>query len=624
MSNNNEILPDLMSIGKYLQIGSQEIFVVPAYQRAYSWLSNEQCERLLQDIKEFEESKKEDQYFFGTVILDCSEEHKNELYLIDGQQRTTTFLLIVKALQLQLTKTLRKFKKDPESDALYHGLYHWTTMTFEILFEFKDDFSRVESIKEKWPNNNEINILLNRSNNEEYKEELNCILNAETYDDAKANCFKIKRKKNDNRFTNFFRNFKYFYEELARYSESNLNEFAKTFLTQCQVIVIKTLKEEQAILMFNSLNSTGMPLTDADIISAKLYRNAEDEDMFNNVWHDIIIRSNRLEKEKIIDIDSVLQQYMYIKRAVDHKTINVSTGTADVNTPGIRKFYTDIEKGLLEKPFELCSHFDKIIEIWEKISDFPVVKLLCKFNVNAKIYLISYLYTRFDVDSITEQEVSLISLLLIRLFSIMEIVEVGYSSTYFKVFLFKEIIKLVNPSVEFSEIEEDFNSHINSIIGTAWKKDKLTEYIKNEYEGNILVHLNDFLYSKSKGENFDYSNSVNVEHIMPASGKNISVIRQDAGFDDTEDGRRNFASLVNKIGNKILLEEDINKSIGNSWFKTKKSTSIKDRTGYKDSKYCLAKTLSNYPKDVWDKDDIATATEKASMRITDFMFDGKI
>ena len=92
----------------------------------------------------------------------------------------------------------------------------------------------------------------------------------------------------------------------------------------------------------------------------------------------------------------------------------------------------------------------------------------------------------------------------------MEIVEVGYSSTYFKVFLFKEIIKLVNPSVEFSEIEEDFNSHINSIIGTAWKKDKLTEYIKNEYEGNILVHLNDFLYSKSKGENFNYSNSIEV------------------------------------------------------------------------------------------------------------------
>ena len=74
-----------------------------------------------------------------------------------------------------------------------------------------------------------------------------------------------------------------------------------------------------------------------------------------------------------------------------------------------------------------------------------------------------------------------------------------------------------------------------------------------------------------------------------------------------------------------MVEEKINRSIGNEWFRTKVSTSLKDKTGYIDSNYPIAKALVNkFGKDIkpyWTKNDIATATEKAAERIVKFIFD---
>ena len=103
---------------------------------------------------------------------------------------------------------------------------------------------------------------------------------------------------------------------------------------------------------------------------------------------------------------------------------------------------------------------------------------------------------------------------------------------------------------------------------------------------------------------------------MPASGRNKPQIRKDATIEDEKE----FDNLVNKIGNKMLLEEDINKSIGNDWFRTKKQNSVKEKAGYKDSKYPIAIALSNYHKDSWKIEDIEIATNMATERIVNYIF----
>lgn len=601
-----DIEPKLKLISDYLRISKDERFVIPEYQRGYSW-NIVQCDKLWQDVEAFIESDKNEPYFFGTIIADCSE--NNRISLIDGQQRTTTFILLLKALLLRLQEVLPEMKHDMDSEALEEALKEKRNKIIDILY--KTDVEGRFDILKNWDTVKGIIVLENKSINELYKNDLQIICEAQSFSSAEKQCARIPRKQKDNKYTNFFRNFKFFYNRLGQYKESKLNTFAKTFLGECQIIEIRSWQTEQAITMFNSLNSTGLPLSDADIISAQLYSNAgTDKERFMKLWEELKKAADELSVRKIVDIDSILQQYMYIRRAIDREYTKDGS-QPDVTTPGLRRYYTIDKKELLKEPFELCEQFNKIAQIWDTIKDYPIVKLLLKFNENVKIYLVSYLF-RYDPSSITEDKVQGIAESLLRLFTILELVDAGYSSSNFKTFLFGENVKLVDTHFSLEEIIKDFDEHIMR----KWEnKDELMKSLK-EYDKNILVFLNEYLYAKERGRSFNFSENVNIEHVMPASGRNIATIQQDAGIADPIE----FKGIVNLLGNKILLEEDINKSIGNEWFKTKKQKSVKDKSGYKDSTYSIAIGLVDYPSDVWTKDDIDTATEKAAKRIVKFIY----
>jgi len=278
--------------------------------------------------------------------------------------------------------------------------------------------------------------------------------------------------------------------------------------------------------------------------------------------------------------------------------------------PGLRRYYVDIKRDLLKDPINTSSDLIKIAENWDRVKDFPVVKLLFKFNENAKLYLASYLY-RFEEKDLSEESIIKFCENLIKLFTLVEISDAAYSSAKFKTFLFKENVNFVDPKISLEIINTNFITHIAS----NWQREDVVNDI-SEYNNNILVYLNDYLYAKSNNISFDFKESVNVEHIMPASGRNIAIIQKDAGIEEKEI----FNNLVDKIGNKILLEADINKSIGREWFVTKKQTSVNTKSGYKDSKFALASSLVNYPSEKWTKEDIEKATNKAANRIADFIF----
>ena len=602
-----DIEPRLRYVSDYLNIEQNNRFVIPEYQRAYSWTISH-CDKLWQDIESFIESDNDEPYFFGTVIIDC-DNTEGELHLIDGQQRTTTFLLLLKALLLRLQERLKEFARTEDSEALEESLKECRNQALDILCKTNGDVPTRLAFLKDLKRLNEVEILVNRSINEQHKGELKHILTSANILEAEQSAHKYPRRQKDNKYTNFFRNFKFFYERLGKLSESKLNLFANGFLRKCQVIEIRSWQTEQAITMFNSLNSTGLPLSDADIISAQMYSYANDgRDYFNEKWQDIIALTNELDSEGIANLDSILQQYMYIFRAKEKEYWNGNS--VNVTTPGLRRFYITDHKELLQDPLSQCQKFHKLARIWEVVKDDSIVKLLQKFNDNAKLFLASYLY-RYDPESITRQELTPICECLLRLFAILELVDAGYSSTSFKTFLFKEAMKLVDNNVSIEDISNDFNNHIQK----NWRKEDLIETIK-EYDRNSLVFLNEYLYAKNNGSPYNLTGSINIEHIMPASGRELETIRIDAGIESKDE----FQAIVNKLGNKILLEEDINKSIGREWFKTKKNYSVGKKLGYLDSKFALAVSLSKYSSDEWTKTDIEKNTIKAAQRIADFIF----
>ena len=611
------IEPKLRKIGQYLKLDEDTIFTIPEYQRSYSW-GIDNCDKLWQDIKDFSEKKEiKDGYFFGTIIINCQEDD-TKFSLIDGQQRTTTFLLLLKALLLRINNAIIETSNDEDSESLYSGLKERRRTIMGILYKVEaEDITDIPDIDKDRAICKRTIILENKSINELYKNELCKIIQAVNYDEIAANVEQIKYRQKDNRYTNFFRNFKYFYEKSRELGASQINSFTKALTNNCEVIEIKSWNIEQAIAMFNSLNSDGLPLCDADIISAKLYAQAvqlNKKDEFKAEWEDLSQLINKLEKVKIASIDSILMQQMYCDRAVK-KEILTENNNVNVTTPGVRRYFTELHKELLNEPIELCKQMKNIAEIWEKVSKYPVAQVLSKFNENYKLFLASYFY-RFDPSDVSEEKIKTILECMLRLFTIMELVDTCYSSKNFKSFLFGEEVKLVDANFSEKTIKTDFDNHIRKM----WTKAELEAEIE-AYDKNSLVYLNEYLFAKENNSIFALGNKYDIEHIMPNSGKNLQQIRLDAGIESEEE----FNSIVNKLGNKILLEETINRSIGNEWFRTKISTTLEDKTGYIDSSYPIAQALvTNYKetcRPFWKKEDIQKATIKAKDRIIHFLFD---
>ena len=82
-------------------------FIVPIYQRTYSWTKKE-CKQLWEDIIKAGKDEKISSHFFGSIVYVSKGLYQfsgvSELILIDGQQRLATISLILSVLTEILTK----------------------------------------------------------------------------------------------------------------------------------------------------------------------------------------------------------------------------------------------------------------------------------------------------------------------------------------------------------------------------------------------------------------------------------------------------------------------------------------------------------------------------------------
>jgi len=201
------IEPNLKLISGYLKLDKSENFVIPEYQRGYSWNNITHCDKLWQDVETFIDSGASDPYFFGTIIVDVDDQNRDKVTfsLIDGQQRTTTFLLLLKALLIRLNNALQNIPNDEDSEALKAGLKANRNKIMAILYK-ADDEDIPSMLKDETKIKN-ILLIENKSINELYLDEIKKIIEAKDFNEAERNVNKIPRKQNDNKYTNHFRNF---------------------------------------------------------------------------------------------------------------------------------------------------------------------------------------------------------------------------------------------------------------------------------------------------------------------------------------------------------------------------------------------------------------------------------
>lgn len=104
-------------LGSYLSKDTERVLRVPSWQREYVWKAKDGQEvgTLLEDLKTFVDEK-EDDYLFGTIFLSRIENSVNDRLIIDGQQRTLTFLILIMAVLKYIENFPDEFPQDLPSD----------------------------------------------------------------------------------------------------------------------------------------------------------------------------------------------------------------------------------------------------------------------------------------------------------------------------------------------------------------------------------------------------------------------------------------------------------------------------------------------------------------------------
>ena len=587
----NDIQPSLQTVEQYF---SKSEFYIPSYQRPYAW-QVAQCDQLIEDINQHMENfdkDSQDNYFFGAVLIAQESGEDHDVTLIDGQQRTTTFMLLLKALLLKIDSELAiQPQDDADGKRLIKRLNGLKEQIASLLFNMSEDelddfvdglsFPTVEMIK-----------YINDSISEKYAFDMQAILLGRNFEEIKQNVHQIYRRQKDNRYTNFYKNFRYFYNTCKELSVINCINFANHFIKNCQVITITSFNTDQAINIFNSLNGTGVPLTPIEVIVSKTTASAADRKTFENNWQEIVEWADKSN----LDLNTLMTHYIFTK-------LSQQNGT-DRRNPGIRAFFNK-NKELLNDDVVFTDDLKKILHTYLLTSETSIGRVISQLNGNLKPFVSSYLFFRDDRRYIEY---------LMRIGILIELSELSYSHGLFKRFL--EKINLLYSQVDtFST--ESLTDKVREHIRLNFEYENVKQTLLESGVSNALIYVNEYLFATEHAINLKLDGNIDIEHIMPKSGINREHIMHDIGVDDPDE----FREYAEKLGNKILLESEINRGIGDAWFRTKKENHISKGNGYIGSKFPIAQSLVTYTKDTWTKEDIDLATEKAAKRIADFVFE---
>ena len=235
---------------------SEYKFIIPSYQRPYSW-GIEQAEKLFDDIYESFTDNKEKEFFLGSIVLIKKSDNKIS-EVIDGQQRLTTLTILwsslCHAIEISSDKSQKaiNYIKDIKGYLLEEGkISQNINPSYRVSLRERDRsiFKYVQDVK--------INDLLSKNENEISNEaQLNIQLN-----------------------TKYLTN-------KATGLESSVYEFINYLTNKCYLVVVSTQDASSAMRIFSVMNNRGLDLKPSDIIKAEVLSelSMDDQTSLSEEW----------------------------------------------------------------------------------------------------------------------------------------------------------------------------------------------------------------------------------------------------------------------------------------------------------------------------------------------------
>ena len=544
------------TIEEFLLNARTKTFLIPEYQRPYSWTS-EQIDTLFNDIWEFTcnegGSDREGTYFLGSIV--SYENDNREQEIIDGQQRITSIFLLLRAIYTKLNGVDEKTEKAKYFINKIEPLI-WKTHKLTG----KVDYSSV-LLNSKVISETENEILKNILETGEINEEL---------DDNYS--------KNYNQIFNLI-------EEKSVENALMIYEFIYALLNQVIILPITADSQETALTIFSTLNDRGLPLSDADIFKAKIYNHLKDK----NEKQDFIEKWKELE-EDTQNISESIQQlfyyYMFYLRAKENDR--------NSTTPGLRKYYSAnkfkklLETNILEDLREILNIWEVIAEPkknienenWSKNKDIlKVLNILTSYpNEFWKYPVIVYYLSHKNKENFEKSFLKFLRKLYVELLK--KYIEIPTINAV-KANILKlnaEIISSDKPVFDFKSLSED----------------EIKEKIKMPHRNAIRMLLKTLTYDiqdellEKKWE---------IEHILPVKWENNYDLREN---------EKVAKEKIEHLGNKTPFEKKLNIIATNNYFSKKKSYYLK-------SEIKMTREIGEIKSDKWDLDDIV----ERDVRMTD-------
>ena len=522
----------------------KKTFNIPVYQRNYDW-QEENCKKLFTDIENIIKHNEEIEHFLGTVVyvLTKIERDYEEYVLIDGQQRITSISLLLKALHEKI-----------------------------ISEDTKESIWEQYLINKKSPDNIRIRLKPIESDSVSYKQLID--------------------NNDDSSNSNVCRNYKIFKELLENSHYSAEQIYSALYKIELVTIKLeKDKKSENPQLIFESLNSTGLSLTQADLIRNYLLMNSEYEKqtvLYKNFWLKIEIK---LTNKKI---SNFIRDFLTMKTG---KIANKNKVYDDF------KEYMRIQKELneeavLEELVTYSKYYNWFLnansnneKINEKLKHFKYLKNTTVYPLLLSIFEDTYYYKKLDEDKLLKIIDLLISYIFRRTIC-------GYkTSSINKVFasIPKKILENQNEKDIYFKIEKNL---MERRLETIFPRDEefKVNFIKYNFEKNkeLLRYTLKELEQKVSNNVINDTSNLNIEYIMPENlNSEWKLELGEKKFENTH------LEYLGTIGNSSLIENDLLRY--NKNFKTKKEF-------YQKSNIEITRNINNYQ--VWTDNEIKNRAEQ--------------
>ena len=567
-------------------------YVIPIYQRPYSWTEH-QLTKFISDIfasfSGYDGGSLPEAMFIGTMQLS----KKNDLGkqdIIDGQQRLSTFLILIKTLQLMY----------PTSALLDYFKFDWLTT---------------------------------KVNNGKEQQYLNEFLIADSLE-LDSECLLNPYKKNA----------VLIHKELVKHitsneeaSEFDIGSFIGYLYSNIYFVVIETQASlAKTLQIFDAINTTGLDLSSGDVFKIRMYEYLNKDGTKDHIFNDIsklyekIETNNERFSREVVTINNILgiyQYYLIAKYKLPVILYNLATTTfydrlfeTLFNINKWEHFKNNVENNKLV----LClDEIDKIIDTryeweakWSKgdygNAENAAIIHLWTWSRYSKYNVLNYVFlNRFYDDEDKFEMLYIFSNQLVKLYlyfslkyqkSVNEI-KATFNNKLIDLIInesFESIINFINMKMNEQNLEKLKETISGNVVAVPTMKNilcRLSAFFQEDREvtdkAGILVLREKLFLTK-----FD------IEHIQPCNDEDLNI-RQKI--------KDEWGSDLHSLGNLVLLEHDINRRIGNK--------SDKKLAGYKESKLRAVNVSVASLYLTWNRDVVKIRKETEVNKVINYLCD---